>query len=84
MTLIRFLLIMLAVYVLYRFIFHIAIPVFKASRKIHRQFRNMQQQAHDNIHADQHVYPSAKTGKKPDEQPKANTKDYIDFEEIKE
>ncbi|MEJ7736310.1 MAG: hypothetical protein WKF97_02685 [Chitinophagaceae bacterium] len=83
MTVIRFFLVLLTIYFLYRFIFHLIIPVYKASKKIHRQFRNMQQQASDNINTNQHTYNST-SANQADEQIRTPAKDYIEFEEIKE
>lgn len=68
-------LIILGLYLLYNFIVYFIIPVYKTSRRVQEQFRNMQQQ-HPNVTPD-NKDPRSKS-------PKASSKDYIDFEEIKD
>jgi hypothetical protein len=73
--------IILGIYVLYRFIFDFLIPVYRASKKVQEQFRNMHQQMNDqqssysSTHADHRQSAAA---------PKTSSRDYIDFEEIKD
>lgn len=73
-------LIILGIYLLYTFIADFAIPVYKTSKRVHEQFKNMQQ-----------PQPGTKEGSGPvpgsngthtSQQPKSNSKDYIDFEEV--
>ena len=80
----RIIFILLGIYLLYRFIFDFFIPVYKASRMVHKQFQDAQQHVHQNgnIHNN-----SFSTDKKPDAgftQPSSNGKDYIDFEEVED
>jgi hypothetical protein len=72
-------LIILGIYLLYNFIVYFVIPVYKTSRKVQQQFRNMQHQG-ENANPNNSPFQNNQGSK----QPKASTKDYIDFEEIKD
>ena len=74
------LLIILGIYLLYKFIVDFVIPVYKASKRVQERFRQMQQNMNDQSgsHAASSVNQNG-TGAS-----KANPKEYIDFEEIKE
>lgn len=72
-------LIILGIYLLYKFIVDFVIPVYKASKKVQERFRDMQQQMKDNV-------PNGRysTSTHPDSNhSKVSSKDYIDFEEVK-
>ena len=79
---IRVLLIILGVYILYKLIFDFIIPVYRTSRDIRRQFKDMNQQMQDRMNqanqANQRQASPQEQKKKP-----ASDKDYIDFEEVK-
>lgn len=65
-------------YMLYKFIFDFIIPVYESSKKIKKQFGEMQDKMESNL-------KNYQGGSKPAE-PAPNAKkegDYIDFEEIK-
>lgn len=67
-------------YLLYQFIFKLVIPIYLASRKIKKGFREMQSKMQDEMNKQQGFsaqHPSNESNFKP----KAG--DYIEFEEIK-
>lgn len=66
-------------YVLYQFIFKLVIPVYLASRKIKKGFREMQE--HMQQQQQQQGYTPQPSPSKPEPTTKAG--DYIDFEEVK-
>lgn len=72
-------LIILGIYLLYKFVVDFVIPVYKASKKVQERFRNMQQHMKDNGH-NGHYSTSAHADSN---HSKVSSKDYIDFEEIK-
>ncbi len=68
-------LIILGIYLLYKFMVDFVMPIYKTSKRVQEQFRNMQQRANPNGNGTQ----------SPVNNPvKASSKDYIDFEEIKD
>jgi hypothetical protein len=86
----------IVVYLLYRFVFNFLLPVFRATRQVREQFRNMQGPANDVGGSSQpgsarpgssqrpfsgDASSSGQTGNKRPSKPPAE--DYIDFEEIK-
>jgi hypothetical protein len=78
----RFILIALAVYVLYKLVFDLIIPIFRATRQVRKQFRNMQQ--HMQQQASRHQPDQATNNFQQNTPPKKTaTGEYIDFEEIK-
>ncbi|MCW3075086.1 MAG: hypothetical protein JWP69_2155 [Flaviaesturariibacter sp.] len=70
-------------YILYRFIFHFVVPIWRTTRQVKRGFRDMQERM--NSQMGQYGQPqeparhSAGSPSKPKQQG-----DYIDFEEVKE
>lgn len=64
------------IYLLYKFIFDFIIPIYESSKKIKRQFGEMQEKMDNDIKN----YQSHSTAAQP--APKKED-DYIDFEEIK-
>ena len=69
-------LLIIGVIVLYKLIFGFIIPVYRASRNIRQQFKNMNEQNMSGFRSDD-------TPEEPIKQEKKVQKDYIDFEEIK-
>lgn len=64
------------IYLLYKFIFDFIIPIYQSSKRIKKQFGEMQEKMDNDIKNYQgHSNPSQATSKKEG--------DYIDFEEIK-
>jgi len=71
-------LIILGAFILYKLIFDFIIPVYRTTRRIRRQFRDIQQQMHERMRQTQPPPPPP--------QRQTTTKDsadYIDFEEVK-
>ena len=76
----KYVLFAILIYVAYQFIFRLLVPVWLASRKIKKGFREMhsrmqEQQSREQDHSAQ--APS------PKQAPKHKAGDYIDFEEVK-
>lgn len=65
-------------YLLYKFIFDFIIPVYESSKKIKKQFGEMQ----DKMQSDLKNYQSPPKPAEPAPKPKKEG-DYIDFEEVK-
>ena len=63
---------------LYQFIFKLVIPVYKASRKIRKGFREMQEKMNEQYRQQQQPEPQ-----QPTRTSKAPAGDYLDFEEVK-
>jgi hypothetical protein len=76
----RFVLYAILAYVLFQFIFKLVIPVYLASRKIKKGFREMQNKMQEQ-QQQQKGYEAETTPSKPETRTK--TGDYIDFEEVK-
>ncbi len=80
----RIILIALMIYLAYRVIFHLVIPIYRTTKQVKKGFREMQEQMNEQMRQQQQEQASAY----PNEQPssynkKAPAEDYIDFEEIK-
>jgi hypothetical protein len=75
-------LILLGIYVLYKFIVDFAIPIYRTSKKVQEQFRNMHNM-NENIHAQQRPAGTTTHAQEPRKNSQTS-KDYIDFEEVKD
>lgn len=64
----------IALYLLYRFVFNFILPVYKVTRQVKQQFRNMQNPQED---AFQRGFQDT------EKKDKGKVGEYIDFEEIK-
>lgn len=71
----------LLAFVLFRFIFRIVIPVYRASKEMRKKFREFQAGQEPETQQQQGFYPN---NNPPRKEPKPNDrdKDYIEFEEI--
>ncbi len=69
----------LLIYIIYKVVFDLIIPVYKTTQKIKKGFRNMHGQMQDQM--DQKQPPRQSASAKPAKKEKAG--DYIDFEEVK-
>jgi hypothetical protein len=79
----RFILIALGIYILYKVVFDLVIPIFRATKKIRSQFGDIQQHMQDHVNAAQNG-PSQQAPPQPGATPqKSRAGDYIDFEEVK-
>jgi hypothetical protein len=66
------------IYILYKLIFEFIIPVYQSTKKIRKQFGEMQSKMQQDMNANSNRQPSA--------EPETRTKkegDYIEFEEVK-
>jgi hypothetical protein len=79
----RFILFALGIYIIYKVVFELIIPVFRASKKIRRQFGDMQQRMQDQMNTTQNGYNNQQAQPSSSEQTKPRAGDYIDFEEVK-
>lgn len=66
------------IYLLYKFIFELVIPVSKATSQVKDKIKEMQEQ-----HNAQQEYRNQQTQAQQTEVPKPKRDDYIDFEEVK-
>ena len=76
----RFLLYAFLIYLAYRLVFHFIIPVYKTTKQVKKQFREMHSRMED--HVNQHQANQRNSTPQP-ENKKAPAGDYIDFEEVK-
>jgi hypothetical protein len=77
----RYLFYAFLIYLAYRLVFHFIIPVYKTTRQVKKQFREM----HDRMegHMTQQQQSNQQTSGPPPENKKEQAGDYIDFEEVK-
>ena len=66
------------IYILYKLIFEFIIPVYQSTKKIRKQFGEMQSK----MQQDMHTYNNRKTNTEP-ATPAKKEEDYIEFEEVK-
>lgn len=78
----RYIFIFLAIYLGYKLIFDIIVPVFKTTRKIRQQFGAMNQHMQEQMSPKQAGQEFA-NGQSNTQHKKASPGDYIDFEEVK-
>jgi Domain of unknown function (DUF4834) len=82
-TMLRYILLAMAIYVGYKLLFDIILPVYKASKKIRQQFGAMHEQMQqDQANTTQNAYSNNHSNRS-SEQKKPVSGDYIDFEEVK-
>jgi len=67
-------------YLLYRLVFELIIPVFKTTKTVRNQFKDMQDQMQKKAEAFQQKQQGSFTAQKP----KSRIGEYIEFEEIKD
>ena len=81
----KFVLYAILAYILYQFIFKLVIPVYLASRKIKKGFREMQSKMQDQPFDFSQRQQQGNTAQPTSPRPTSKTKasDYIDFEEVK-
>jgi len=66
------------IYILYKLIFEFVIPLYQSTKKIKKQFGEMQ----SSMQQDMDAYGKSKTGGEPETRVKKEG-DYIEFEEVK-
>jgi len=81
----RYLLYAFLIYLLYRFIFHFIIPVFKTTRQVKNQFRDIHSRMQENMNqaSNSDNLKEMKTENSKYSSSKGQGSDYIDFEEVK-
>ena len=80
----RIILIALMIYLAYRVIFHLVIPIYRTTKQVKKGFREMQEQMNEQMRQQQQGQSSAYTQEQSSSyNKKAPAEDYIDFEEIK-
>jgi hypothetical protein len=76
---VKYILYAILAYILYQFIFKLVIPVYRASRKIKKGFREMHSRMEEQMKQQQGYTPQQNSAKP---EPKKKAGDYIDFEEM--
>jgi len=76
----RYLFFAFLIYLAYRLVFHFIIPIYKTTRQVKKQFREMHSRMQDNMSQQQPYQQSAAPAT---ETKKQQPGDYIDFEELK-
>ena len=76
----RYLLYAFLIYLAYRLVFHFIIPIYKTTRQVKKQFREMHSRMQDNMSQQQPYQQPAAPGT---ENKKQQSGDYIEFEELK-
>lgn len=76
----RYALIAIGIYFLARFILELVIPVYRTTRQVRKQFRDMKER----MESMQEGQPGAMPQRpRPEPQNKSSKDDYLDFEEVK-
>jgi sortase (surface protein transpeptidase) len=68
------------IYLAYRLVFHFIIPIYKTSKQVKKQFREMHQRMQDQANQQQSYQQTSTPQPEPKKQ---QSGDYIDFEELK-
>jgi len=76
----RYLLYAFLIYLAYRLVFHFIIPIYKTTRQVKNQFREMHSRMEDQMNKQQ---ANEHTSTLHTENKKEQVGDYIDFEELK-
>ena len=76
----RYLFYAFLIYLAYRLVFHFIIPIYKTTKQVKKQFREMHGQMEDHLNQQQ---TNQQTMPPKQEDKKAQAGDYIDFEEVK-
>ena len=80
---IRYILIGLGIYILYKLIFDFIIPVYRTTRDVRKQFKDINQQMQEKMNQFNQANQQQPSAQKQEQQKKPSDKDYIDFEEVK-
>ena len=76
----RYLFYAFLIYLAYRLVFHFIVPIYKTTRQVKKQFREMHSRMQDNMGQQQ---PYQQPATPATENKKQQAGDYIDFEELK-
>lgn len=78
-------LIILGIYLLYKFMTGFVIPIYRTTKRVQQQFRDVQRRAGQNGNTSHNGYNTTSSEHKSyDNAAKVTSKDYIDFEEVKD
>jgi heme exporter protein D len=77
----RYLLYAFLIYLAYRFIFHFIIPIYKTTKQVKKQFRDMHSRMEDQMNQQQANQQTATP--QPENKKQQVGGDYIDFEDVK-
>ena len=77
----RYLFFAFLIYLAYRLVFHLIIPIYKTTKQVKKQFREMHDRMEDHMTQQQQANPQTSTSQP--ENRKQQAGDYIDFEELK-
>ncbi len=77
-------LIILGIYLLYKFMVDFVIPIYQTSKRVQQQFRDINQRAKENSQPNQHNFNSTPRNNPTYQKANSTSKDYIDFEEVKD
>ena len=77
----RYLLYAFLIYLAYRLVFHFIIPIYKTTKQVKKQFREMHDRMEDHITQQQQANQPSPIPQA--EKNKQQAGDYIDFEELK-
>jgi len=78
----RYLFFAFLIYLAYRLVFHFIIPIYKTTRQVKKQFREMHSRMQDQDNMSQQQ-PYQQPAAPATENPKQQAGDYIEFEELK-
>ena len=73
----------LLIYLLYKLIVRVIIPLYRSARQMRRQFRQMQDTIHEQMQRSQHPQQQNAPRQQPSEPPVQKEGEYIDYEEVK-
>ncbi len=80
-VMLRYLFYAFLIYLAYRLVFHLIIPIYKTTKQVKKQFREMHSRMEDHIHQQQANQQTASPT--PENKKEQIGGDYIDFEEVK-
>lgn len=81
MSVFKILLYAFLIYIAYRFVFGFIIPVYKTTRQVKKQFREMNDRVNEYMQQQEQQFNQQK--QQEPEKPQGKKGDYIEFEEIK-
>ena len=82
----RFLFFLIIAYILYRFLFDFVIPIYRTTKQVKKNFREMHDRMNQGMNPppNEGMYQQAQKTENPNKNKKAEPGDYIDYEEVKE
>ena len=83
MSFLRLLILIIGIYFAYRFVFYFLLPVYRTSKRMHQQFKGMQDTMNQHMHTGADAQQPQEPANNRPSGSAVNKKDYIDFEEIR-